>query len=76
MFPQCTLLLCPAVKDALRYESVDSEEDRKGLECHLGQGHCSPTEAVLASPELSLPQINILCLHPYTRYLIHNFSTI
>lgn len=76
MCPQCTRLLSPAVKVALRYKSLDSEEDRKGLECHLGQGHCSPTEARLATPELSLPQMNILSLHPYTSYLICNLSTI
>ncbi|KAL0173295.1 hypothetical protein M9458_033606, partial [Cirrhinus mrigala] len=28
----------PTVKAALRHESVDSEEDRKGLGCHLEQG--------------------------------------
>ncbi len=28
----------PTVKAALRHESADSEEDREGLECHLGQG--------------------------------------
>ncbi len=27
------------VKAALRHESADSEEDREGLGCHLGQGH-------------------------------------
>ncbi len=26
----------PTVKAALRHESVDSEEDRKGLGCHFG----------------------------------------
>jgi len=31
--------LYPAVKAALRRESADSEEDREGLGCHLGQGH-------------------------------------
>ncbi len=30
--------LYPTVKAALRHESVDSEEDREGLGCHLGQG--------------------------------------
>ncbi len=30
----------PTVKAALRHESADSEEDRKGLGCHLGQGLC------------------------------------
>ncbi len=29
----------PTVKAALRHESADSEEDREGLGCHLGQGH-------------------------------------
>ncbi len=28
----------PTVKAALRHESVDSEEDREGLGCDLGQG--------------------------------------
>ncbi len=28
----------PTVKAALRHESADSEEDREGLGCHLGQG--------------------------------------
>ncbi len=27
------------VKAALRHENADSEEDREGLGCHLGQGH-------------------------------------
>ncbi len=28
----------PTVKAALRHKSADSEEDREGLGCHLGQG--------------------------------------
>ncbi len=28
---------CPTVKVVLRHESVDSEEEREGLGCHLGQ---------------------------------------
>ncbi len=28
----------PTVKAALRHESADSEEDREGSGCHLGQG--------------------------------------
>ncbi len=30
----------PTVKAALRHESADTEEDREGLGCHLGQGQC------------------------------------
>jgi len=30
----------PTVKAALRHENADSEEDHKGLGCHLGQGLC------------------------------------
>ncbi len=42
MRPRFTLLtdFYPTVKAALRHESADSEEDRKGLGCHLGQGLC------------------------------------
>ncbi len=41
----------PTVKAALRHESADSEEDCKGLGCHLGQGlahgiQCSEENAV------------------------------
>ncbi len=30
-----------STRHAFRHESADSEEDRKGLGCHLGQGLCS-----------------------------------
>ncbi len=30
--------LLPTIKAALRHKSADSEEDREGLGCHLGQG--------------------------------------
>ncbi len=30
----------PTVKAALHHESADTEEDREGLGCHLGQGQC------------------------------------
>ncbi len=39
MHPRYALLPNPTVKVALRHESADSEEDREGLGCHLGQGH-------------------------------------
>ncbi len=34
----CSVDFYPTVNAAIRHESADSEEDREGLGCHLGQG--------------------------------------
>ncbi len=40
------------VKATLRHESADSEEDREGLGCHLGQGLYCCGVMLLAPPTL------------------------
>ncbi len=50
------------VKAALRHESADSEEDREGLGCHLGQGH-KMRLASDAQPETILTFYEIITSH-------------
>ncbi len=38
MRPRSAADFYPTVNAALRHERADSEEDREGLRCHLGQG--------------------------------------
>ncbi len=54
----------PTVKAALPHESADSEEDREGLGCHLGQGQTQPNE----------PEAAEKCLDEYVNiYFVRRF---
>ncbi len=48
----------PTVKAALRHESADSEEDREGLGCHLGQGQRQSLASFLNDSAVQTNQLN------------------